>query len=109
MSASAALALVLLAFVASVLFEMRQTDREKALQSAENVLATISADISRNIELYDLSLQAVLENLKTPEIDRVSSETRQLILFDRAATAKHLGRIHVLDETGHVVLDSRGF
>ncbi len=86
---------------------MRQTDRATALRSAENIISTISADLARNIELFDLSVQAAIDNLKNPDLDRVSDETRQLILFDRSATAKHLGRIHVANEQGRVIFDSR--
>ena len=89
-AASLGLALGLWALSASVLAEMRRTDWEQARQSAENIVATIEADIARNIEVYDLSLQAVAENLTHPEINQISRGMRQLVLFDRAATAKHL-------------------
>ena len=106
-AASVIVAVALWLLGTNVLLEMRRSDLEKARQASENLVATIAADIARNIELYDLSLQAVADNLRHPEINRVSKDLRQLILFDRAATAKHLGSIRVLDTTGHVVLDSR--
>ena len=34
----------------------------------ENIASGVDADISRNIELYDLSLRAVASNLVMPEI-----------------------------------------
>ena len=55
----------------------------------------------------DLSLQAVIENLKLPEIVLVSRKLRHLILFDRAASAPQILRIIVLDRFGYVRLDSR--
>ena len=61
----------------------------------------------RNIESYDLSLRAVIDNLAYPEITTVSPELRQLVLFDRSATAKHLDAIVLLDQNGIVRLDSR--
>ncbi len=91
---------------AGVLSKMRHDDYEKALQSSENLVATIEADIARNIELYDLSLEAVIEGLKLPEIYQLSRTLRHVILFDRSATAKHMGGIAVLDEIGNVVIDS---
>src|ERR1700690_4399661 len=39
------------------------------------------------------SLQAVVENLKHRHIEKLSPELRNLILFDRSATARHLGSI----------------
>ena len=91
----------------AILWDMARRDRDKALDSSTNLVATIANDISRNIDLYDLSLQAVVDGLKLPEIDQVSPELRHLILFDRAATAKDLGSILVIDKTGQVTTDSR--
>src|SRR4051794_5301741 len=94
------------AICAGVLSKMRHDDGQKAVQAAENLVSTIEADIARNIELYDLSLEAVIEGLKLPDIYRVSRELRHIILFDRSTSAKHMGNITVLDELGNVVVDS---
>jgi diguanylate cyclase (GGDEF)-like protein len=75
--------------------------------SAGNLVAAIESDIERNIDLYDLSLLAVVENFHRPGLDRLSPEMRQLVLFDRAATAEYMGAILMLDRRGAVVLDSR--
>ena len=91
----------------TVLWEIRNRDREQARQAAANVIATIAADIERNLELYDLSLQAVVDGMKLPAISKIELELRQLVLFDRAATAKDMGSIFVLDKEGTVVIDSR--
>ena len=95
------------AIFAIVLWESRASDREQARQAAANVIATISSDIERNLELYDLSLQAVVDGLKLPGLSRLSPELRQLMLYDRAATAKDMGSIFVLDKNGTVILNSR--
>ena len=91
----------------AILWDMARRDRAKALDAASNLVATIASDISRNIDLYDLSLQAVVDGLRLPEIDRVSPQLRHLILFDRAATAKDLGSILVIDRAGEVTINSR--
>jgi diguanylate cyclase (GGDEF)-like protein len=49
----------------------------------------------------------VVENFRRPGLDRLSPEIRQLVLFDRAATAEYMGSILVLDRNGAVELDSR--
>lgn len=105
--ASLLVALGLWILVAVVLAGMRRTDFENARQSATNIVSTLAADIERNFELFDLSIQAVIENLKHPSVETASKDVRQLILFDRAAMAKHLGRIHVLNQNGMVIFDSR--
>lgn len=94
------------AICASVMLDLRHGEEVVAHQSLENLATSIDADISRNIELYDLSLRAVAGNMLLPEIDEVSKPIRHLILFDHAATAKHLGAIQVYDATGHLKVDS---
>jgi sulfate adenylyltransferase subunit 1 (EFTu-like GTPase family) len=95
------------AICASILWEMAGKDYATSKQAATNLVASISSEIDRNIELYSLSLQAVVDGVKLAEINTVSPELRQVVLFDRAATAKDLGSILVLDEAGNVMLDSR--
>lgn len=45
------------AICTSVMLDMRRGEEELARQTLENLAAGIDADISRNIELYDLSLR----------------------------------------------------
>ena len=67
----------------------------------------MAQDIARNIELYDLSVQAVAHGLQFPGILTIDPDLRQMILFDRATNARHLGFINVLNEAGDVTLNSR--
>src|SRR5580692_7871570 len=91
---------------ASVMIDMRHGEGELARQTLENLASGIDADISRNIELFDLSLRAVASNMEAPEINQVSKPIRQLILFDHAATAKHFGAIQVFDADGKLTIDA---
>jgi diguanylate cyclase (GGDEF)-like protein len=103
------LVVTVLAFSAvcgGVLIDMRQSAEQLARQTMENLAATVDAAVSRNIELYDQSLQAVVKNLSVPELADVSKPLLQLILFDRAATAAHLGPIQVFDADGQLRLDA---
>ena len=94
------------AICTSVMLDMRRGEEELARQTLENLAAGIDADISRNIELYDLSLRNVASNLVMPEIRGVSREIQHLILFDHAATAKHFGAIQVFDAQGKLTHDA---
>ena len=91
---------------AGVLLDMRRGEEALAHQTLENLAATIDSDISRNLELYDLSLRAVAASMVMPEINEVSKSIRQLILFDHAATAKHFGAIQVFDADGKLTIDA---
>jgi len=94
------------AICASVMLDMRRGVEELARQSLENLAAGIEADITRNIEVYDLSLRAVASNIVAPEINDVSKPVLHLILFDHAATAKHFGAIQVFDAKGKLTVDA---
>lgn len=94
------------AICASVMLDMRRGEQELARQTIENLASSIDADISRNIELYDLSLRAVVNGVVLPEINNVSKEIRHLILFDHAATANHFGAIQVFDAEGRLTIDA---
>jgi diguanylate cyclase (GGDEF)-like protein len=103
---SVATVLAFSAICASVMLDMRRGEEAIARQTLENLASGIDADVSRNIELYDLSLRAVAGNLEMPEIRNVSKELRHLILFDHAATAKHFGAIQVFDADGNLTIDA---
>ena len=94
------------AICASVMIDMRHGEEELARQTLENLASGIDAHISRNVELFDLSLRAVASNMVAPEINQVSRPVRQLILFDHAASAKHFGPIQVFDADGKLIVDA---
>ena len=78
----------MLAVSGLMLLDMRRDAWEKAEQTSKNLLQVIERDIARNAEIFDLSLRAVVDNLKAPGVAEVSPELRQIILFDRAASAR---------------------
>jgi PAS domain-containing protein len=80
---------------------------ERATQASGNLTATLANDIERNVESYDLSLQAVIIGLRFRDTMSLSPEMRDGLLFDQAATAPQFGAIRVTDASGHVVLNSR--
>jgi diguanylate cyclase (GGDEF)-like protein len=94
------------AICANVMLNMRRGEETVARQSLENLASSIDADISRNIEVYDLSLRAVAGNMVMPEIKDVSKAIRHLILFDHSATARHFGAIEVFDAQGRLTVDA---
>jgi diguanylate cyclase (GGDEF)-like protein len=94
------------AICAIVMLDMRRGEEELARQTLENLASSIDADISRNIEVYDLSLRNVASNMVSPELKDISKPIRHLILFDHAATAKHFGAIQVFDAAGRLTADA---
>jgi len=94
------------AICVNVMLDMRRGEQALARQTLENLATTIESDISRNIEIYDLSLKAVASNMLLPEIGTVSKPIRHLILFDHSTTARHFGAIQVFDADGRLTIDA---
>jgi hypothetical protein len=104
---SLALAGAILAIAIWVLAQMREDALRRAQDSAENVSLLVERDVARNLELYDLSLLAVIAGLKQPGVMTLPPAIRQLVLFDGAASARDMGSMLVLDEAGNAILDSQ--
>lgn len=107
----AALSLVVLGgmwiYTAWTIYDLRRQAWDTARHDARGLLGTSERAISRDIELYDLSLQTVASRLNLPSLDGASPELRHLALFDRVSQARGYGSIFVLDENGKAFLDSR--
>ncbi|MBV8651832.1 MAG: PAS domain S-box protein, partial [Alphaproteobacteria bacterium] len=104
---AASVAVGVAALTAGILWDAHRLVWEHAVRSSQNLGVAFEQAIKRNIQIYDLSLQAAIEALKQPALWSMTPEERNLLLFDRAATAEHLGGMYVLDETGEIVFDSR--
>jgi diguanylate cyclase (GGDEF)-like protein len=107
MPASVALAAAIAAIVAFTLWQAREDARARAEREGENIVQAIEADVARNIELYDLSLQGLQDALATVAVAHAAQEVQRLALFDRAASAKYMGALLVLNPTGEIVISSR--
>jgi diguanylate cyclase (GGDEF)-like protein len=90
-----------------ILLEGRRATEARAAEVATSLVSSLRSDIARNVETLNLSLEAVVNNLKLPGLDRLSPEMRQQVLFDHSATARYLTSILIVDEAGQITLDSR--
>ena len=90
-----------------MLGQMREDAARRAEITSRSLIEVLGRDIARNIELYDLSLRAVVDGMKRPDVANLSPELRHMVLFDRAATALGYGNIVVLDTAGNVVTSSQ--
>lgn len=77
-----------------------------AVRSAENALNTISSSISRNLSVLNLSLMGAQEAIGKSGLADIPVELRQMVLFDRAASAQFLGSMLVLGRDGGIIHDS---
>jgi PAS domain S-box-containing protein len=88
------------------LLDTRAMAIASAYQSSDNLAATLELEIRRDLETYALSLQAVVDGLKMPEIASLSPKLRDAILFDNSSHAPQYGSILVIDATGRLKLNS---
>ncbi len=105
----ATLALALVGILAATGWSLEETRRaawDRAIQSSDNLVTLIEQNIGRDVDLYDLALLDVIDGLKLPGLWSVDPAMQRQILFDRSATAKHLGAILVLDEAGRAIASS---
>lgn len=99
-------ALVMVMLCATVLYQGREDAYERAQETSRNVALIAQRDIERNFELYSLSLQAVVDGMHRTDVLTLPPKLRNEVLFDRAATARHLGSILVLDAKGYIIIDA---
>lgn len=92
---------------AFMLWDMRRDAKRRATASARSLVQVLSRDINRSIATYDLSLRAIVDGMRLPAVMNAEPETRNLILFDRAANAENFGHTLVLDRTGRLIISSK--
>ncbi len=90
----------------AMLLGSRADAYDRAVQNASNLTLVLERDIQRSIELYDLSLRAVAEGAADPGLMSLTPKLRHQALFDRAATARYLGPITVLNSKGDLLVSS---
>ncbi|MGF6769465.1 diguanylate cyclase (GGDEF)-like protein [Paraburkholderia sp. GAS199] len=106
---SIVLASAILAIAVWVLAQMRDDALRRAQDSVFNVSLLVERDVSRNLEIYDLSLRAAIDGLKQPGFRDLPPTIRQMVLFDGSASAKDMGSILVLDANGDIEYDSQAY
>lgn len=108
LAGSSLLMLVGLCAVSAVmLWNMRLDAAQRSAMASHSLVRVLSRDIARNIEMYDLSLRAIVDGMRIPAVAQASPEIRHMILFDRATTAENFGHTLVFDATGKLILSSR--
>lgn len=100
-------ALAVAGIVAFALYEMRVDALARARGTADNLALILQRDIERNLEIYELSMEAVIDGVKDPDVLRLPPKIQQLVLFDRSSNANDMGSLLVTDAAGDVVIDSR--
>jgi len=102
-----AVALGMLGLGGAILLDLRADAWRQAEQASYNLALALSRDISRNIRMFDLSLQGEIAALEQPGIDQLTPVMRQMMLFTRAASAEYMGSMLVLGPDGRVLASTQ--
>lgn len=100
-----ALAAICAIFVV-VMLDARADARRGAETSSVNLATALAQDLARNVEVLELSIEAARDAWPDPRVRALAPDLRQMLVFDRSATARHIGAILVADADGAVVADS---
>jgi diguanylate cyclase (GGDEF)-like protein len=92
--------------VVSLLVRERRDANEAAARASANIVRLIDADVLRNAELYDTSLQGMINAWQMPELQDIAPNLRHLVLFDRSTAARYKGDLLLLDRDGNILADS---
>src|SRR5476651_656906 len=105
-SCGALIAVVMISLCGLVLYQSRLDALDHTRDTSRDISVIAQRDIERNLEIYELSLQAVVDGLQEADVMALPPHLRREVLFDRAASAKYLGSMLVMDALGNVVIDS---
>ncbi|MFM0095427.1 diguanylate cyclase [Paraburkholderia nemoris] len=79
-----------------------------ARETAQNLVSIVSSDLERNVEIYDLSLEAMVDGARDRATWTLPADLQQAVLFDRATTAAYLGGAYVIAADGRVIASQNG-
>ncbi len=86
-----AIALSMAVLSLTALWQGRAQALQNAHQASENLVATLSADIARNIESSDLSLRTMVSGVENPAVMALPTDMRKLVLFEGATAVSYVG------------------
>jgi diguanylate cyclase (GGDEF)-like protein len=81
---------------------------DHARDTSQNLVAIISTDLERNVEIYDLSLQAMVDGARNQAAWTLPAGVQRAVMFDRATTAAYLGGAYVIGRDGQVIASQSG-
>lgn len=81
---------------------------DHARETAQNIVEIISGDLERNVEIYDLSLRAMVDGAEDAATWHLPPDLRQAVLFDRSTTAAYLGGAYVVGPDAGVIASQNG-
>ena len=99
--------LAMWAIFGMIVFETRRHAWSDAKTFGTDVATLVEAAITREFEVYDLSVEALATDSTDPALLALPEALKRKALFDHSAEASNLGPLLVLDRDGRVIEASR--
>lgn len=96
----------IIALVTFMLVREHSSARLAAIRASSNVVQLIDTEVQRNIDLYDASLQGLIETAQNPDFRLAPPSLRRPMLFGKATGAPLRGDLLWVDAQGNVIADS---
>jgi diguanylate cyclase (GGDEF)-like protein len=96
----------IIALVTFMLVREHNSARQAAARASSNVVLLIDTEVQRNIDLYDASLQGLIEAAQNPDFATIPAGLQRTVLFGKATGAPLRGDLLWLDAQGNIVADS---
>ena len=101
-------AMALLAFGGVTILDSRADAWHRTEQASETLVVALTRSIGDTVTRGDVSLRGMIEALGRPDIDRISSEARELALFGHAGKTGTRDSLMILNPKGELVASSPG-
>jgi diguanylate cyclase (GGDEF)-like protein len=97
---------LIMVIVAALLIREHASTLQAAQRATTNITQLINADVLRNVELYDLTLQGLIAATTRTDLAKVPPDVRHMVQFDQSIAAPFKGEVLLLDANGDVTADS---
>lgn len=77
-----------------------------AQDDVQQLALSLEREVSRNIDLIDLSIQAAADGVEQPAIRALTPVLREQLLFSRGAAARYIRNLSIYDRDGRRIADS---
>jgi diguanylate cyclase (GGDEF)-like protein len=89
------------------LYQMRKDAMSQASDATKNLANSLEKETERNLDVFQLAMREVATSIKTPALQRLPLEVRQLVALGTISDARELGTLYATNAQGDLILDSR--
>ena len=96
----------IIGLVAFILQREHASAQAAAIRASSNVVQLIDTEVQRNIDLYDASLQGMIEATQDPDFALIPASLRRQVLFGKTVGAPGRGDLLWVNAKGEILADS---